>query len=267
MKNLKSRSQPLLGTFVEVSLSGDTDIFDFNIAFSKMREVENLFSNYEMTSDISKLNLNPYKKIELNPLTVSLLKKSLNLMEKSEGLFDITTGVNLLKNGLIPNFRNDISEKKRGKGRDIILEDLRCTLNKPLWLSLNGIAKGFAVDLAVEALKEKGIESGIINAGGDLRVFGQFKLPIKLRQRDGRLKVLGEYSNCSVASSGKSNRPHPSTLIINPKSTNFNSHLDFVTIKANETWLADGLTKVAMNFEGTSKERELYISSLGGQIL
>jgi thiamine biosynthesis lipoprotein len=40
-------------------------------------------------------------------------------------------------------------------------------------LDLGGAAKGYAVDKAVEKLKEFGIEAGIVNAGGDLRVFGK----------------------------------------------------------------------------------------------
>ncbi|MGA1842804.1 MAG: FAD:protein FMN transferase [bacterium] len=40
-------------------------------------------------------------------------------------------------------------------------------------LDLGGAAKGYAVDKAVEKLKESGIVAGIVNAGGDLRVFGK----------------------------------------------------------------------------------------------
>lgn len=40
-------------------------------------------------------------------------------------------------------------------------------------LDLGGAAKGYAVDMAVEKLKELGIEAGIVNAGGDLRAFGK----------------------------------------------------------------------------------------------
>jgi thiamine biosynthesis lipoprotein ApbE len=41
-----------------------------------------------------------------------------------------------------------------------------------LIVDLGGIAKGFAVDRAVKALKCAGLASGVVNAGGDLRVFG-----------------------------------------------------------------------------------------------
>src|SRR5882672_11890295 len=37
--------------------------------------------------------------------------------------------------------------------------------------ALDGIAKGFAVDRAVDALQSAGMRAGVVNAGGDLRVF------------------------------------------------------------------------------------------------
>jgi len=39
-------------------------------------------------------------------------------------------------------------------------------------IDLGGIAKGYAIDMAAEALKEYGVNSGLIDAGGDLRVIG-----------------------------------------------------------------------------------------------
>jgi len=48
------------------------------------------------------------------------------------------------------------------------------------WIDLGGIAKGYAVDLAVAALQDAGAISGCVNAGGDLRVFGQ-PLPVAVR--------------------------------------------------------------------------------------
>jgi len=45
--------------------------------------------------------------------------------------------------------------------------------NRFVQLDFGGIAKGYAVDLAVERLRELGIGSAIVNAGGDLRAFGR----------------------------------------------------------------------------------------------
>jgi thiamine biosynthesis lipoprotein len=54
----------------------------------------------------------------------------------------------------------------------------------PLALDLGGIAKGYAVDLAVEALRAAGCASGLVNAGGDLRVYGRSE-DVLLRNAEG----------------------------------------------------------------------------------
>ena len=45
-------------------------------------------------------------------------------------------------------------------------------LERPACLDLGGIAKGYAVDLAIAAMRHAGAADGLVNAGGDLRVFG-----------------------------------------------------------------------------------------------
>lgn len=56
--------------------------------------------------------------------------------------------------------------------RDLVLDDRRVSVRRRLRLDLSGVAKGFAVDRACDRLREAGAISGLVNAGGDLRVFG-----------------------------------------------------------------------------------------------
>jgi thiamine biosynthesis lipoprotein len=69
--------------------------------------------------------------------------------------------------------------------------------------ALDGIAKGFAVDRAVECLQHAGIASGVVNAGGDLRVFGDEPEEIYLRlpHEPRRLMRLGYLTNAAIATS------------------------------------------------------------------
>jgi thiamine biosynthesis lipoprotein len=48
-------------------------------------------------------------------------------------------------------------------------------------LDLSGIAKGFAVDCAVQVLENAGVPSGLVNAGGDLRAFGPDSFAVQIR--------------------------------------------------------------------------------------
>jgi thiamine biosynthesis lipoprotein len=56
---------------------------------------------------------------------------------------------------------------------------IRC--HAPVALDFGGFAKGYAVDCAIDALMRHGCSSGLVNAGGDLRVFGPRVEPILLR--------------------------------------------------------------------------------------
>ena len=57
-------------------------------------------------------------------------------------------------------------------------------------LDLGGIAKGFAVDCAVAALRAAGCSGGIVNAGGDLRVFGAAAETILAKRADGSYRAV-----------------------------------------------------------------------------
>jgi thiamine biosynthesis lipoprotein len=67
----------------------------------------------------------------------------------------------------------------------------------PVALDLGGIAKGFAIDRAVEALRAAGCSSGLVNAGGDLRAYGRSE-DILLRHADGTCQAV-RLANAALA--------------------------------------------------------------------
>ncbi len=71
-------------------------------------------------------------------------------------------------------------------------------------LDLGGIAKGFAVDEAITALRTAGLESGLVNAGGDLRAFGRHLSPVEIQHpcRPGNTLAALAISNQAVTTSG-----------------------------------------------------------------
>ena len=68
-------------------------------------------------------------------------------------------------------------------------------------IDLGGIAKGHAIDRAIEALSEHGCSGGLVNAGGDLRVFGDHAETILLRQSQSSLSSIGARTPTSAPSS------------------------------------------------------------------
>lgn len=56
---------------------------------------------------------------------------------------------------------------------DITIENNQITSkNHQIWIDFGGVAKGYAIDKAINILRKHGIENAIVNAGGDLRSIG-----------------------------------------------------------------------------------------------
>jgi thiamine biosynthesis lipoprotein len=138
---------------------------------------------------------------------------------------------------------------QRPSSLDITIDGDRLQSAKPLvQLDFGGIAKGYAIDLACDLLREMGIENAIVNAGGDLRAFGSHGTRpwrVGIRKPGGGV-VGGVESNGdeAVFTSGVYERfrqheerryPH----ILNPKTGWPVEHVSAVTVIAGEGLLAD----------------------------
>lgn len=117
----------------------------------------------------------------------------------------------------------DISERlELVNYRNIIIEDKNINFRKPgMGITLAGVAKGYAVDKAIEALSEHNIRHALVNAGGDIRGLGgkTETMPWKIAIRDPRDKTrivtTIELHDQAIATSGTYQRPFKD--IINPK--------------------------------------------------
>jgi thiamine biosynthesis lipoprotein len=115
--------------------------------------------------------------------------------------------------------------------------------------ALDGIAKGFAVDQAVECLQGAGIAAGVVNAGGDLRVFGDESEEIYLRlpQRPAQLVRLGRLRNAAIATSARAG-------LVDPLSAPGRSPAVGATVIADDCMTADALTKPCLLEPGRAAE-------------
>jgi len=102
--------------------------------------------------------------------------------------------------------------------------------------SLDGIAKGFAVDRAVDCLREAGMTAGAVNAGGDLRVFGEAWQALHIR-RGHQLLYIGEIRDAAVATSASAGLVHP---------RGGTATVAGITVMAADCITADALTKPCM---------------------
>jgi FAD:protein FMN transferase len=133
-------------------------------------------------------------------------------------------------------------------------------------IDLGGIAKGFAVDRAVEALYRHGIAEGLVNAGGDLSAFGPRSHAVDVRdpRQPDRPMCRIAVNNAALASSAGRFDPlrarDPSgCAVIDPATALPVEAVIGATVRAPCCVIADALTKIVMNAgEGAAPILERY---------
>lgn len=238
------RMRPLLGTFVEIQAAGGQAESAINRAFERIQSIHQQLGFQQQDSELSRLNLLAYRSPQpVSASTWRLLRLSQWLYRCSHQLFNPATAVQLVKAGRLPDHGFDLAAEQDFAQLQFLPQQ-KIRFRRPMILSLDGIAKGYAVDLALHALRAAGVSAGSINAGGDLRVFGGCTSELWTQLPDGRRVLLGQLAQAAAASSHINTHGddrHPGWIcqeqVSGPAGT--------VTILARSAWLADALTKVA----------------------
>lgn len=250
------RARPLLGTLVEIAATGvDSAQVQAAIdrAYTVVEKVHRLMSYHDANSDVTRINREALNaEIQVDAHTWRVLQASHLMAEASDGVFDITVAPTLARMGFLPRHENFPRISSRSNWRDILLlPGNRVRLASSLRIDLSGIAKGYAVDLAVKALADAGMVAGRVNAGGDLRVFGDAAHGINVRDPGAHTHTIPllELTNGAAATSAGyySSRQHKGrtvTPIIHPHHRAACESGRSVTVLAKDCMTADALTKV-----------------------
>ena len=180
-----SGQRPVMGTFARVvAVSSDIDKSKrcVEAAFEQLEMVDNMMSDYIIESELSRVNREGWgKAVEVSEELFEVLQESIALSEESGGAFDVTVGplVDMFREaeekGEVPG-EERIAEVKGRVGFDKLkLEAAARTVEfavEGMRLDLGGIAKGYGIDRAIEGMQECGATGGMVDVGGDIRVFG-----------------------------------------------------------------------------------------------
>jgi FAD:protein FMN transferase len=151
--------------------------------------VRTLFSEWEVTlsrflpeSELSRLNQQAGKPVAVSELLYQVLATALTAAQATQGVYDPAMLDQLVQLGYdrtfddLPTvqFSPIIPGEPGGRWRGIRVDPLRRQVTLPVGIKLDfgGIAKGMAVDAALEQLRQSGISPAMVNAGGDLAVLG-----------------------------------------------------------------------------------------------
>ncbi len=151
--------------------------------FDEMDRIEGLMTSWRDSSDVSHINAAAgVSAVKVAPDTMAVIKKGLWVAELSGGAFDITVGVfkGLWKfdednDGTLPKPAEVKKRLRLVNYRDVIVDEAAGTVKLRRVgqrLNLEGLAKGYAVDAAVRAMRAVGLSDFIVHAGGDLFAAG-----------------------------------------------------------------------------------------------
>lgn len=268
------RARPLLGTLVDIQATGGHTADAIEAAFSAIEEVHRLMSFHEPESDVSRINRGDTSMpIAISPQTYKVLRFAQQISALSDGAFDITVAGKLVDAGFLP--RPAQAEKIEADANYcdlMLLPSSQVLLKKRIWIDLGGIAKGYAVDCAIAALQAHGVESALVNAGGDLRFFGQAQ-SIKIRHpnQPTAFVPLGVLENCAVATSAGyfSNSHRIDSQIdplVDPTSQACIRWDQSVSVIAPSCMMADALTKVVRLLPQRAQEILVHLDAYAVQL-
>jgi len=187
----------LMGNRFEISVvSDDSALADQQIekAVDEIRRIEKLLTTFDESSQTNLINRNAgIAPVKVDPEVFGIIQRSKRISDITQGAFDITYGSidkqlwNFDKN--MTSLPDSATAKKLIRlinYRNIILNEKKCSVflkEKGMRIGFGAIGKGYAAERAKLVLLQNGVESGVVNAAGDLVAWG--------RQPDDKPWIIG----------------------------------------------------------------------------
>jgi thiamine biosynthesis lipoprotein len=200
-------------------------------AFAALTQISRRLHPHSADSDLARINNAPLQTcVAVHPSTCDLLNLARRLNTLTDGVFD----------PCLPS--------RAGRLQDIEVCTGQLFCRAPVALDFGGFAKGYAVDCAIAALTSHGCTAGLVNAGGDLRVFGARTEPILLRGPAGELTQI-ELSDAALAVSDADSQRRPAEhqgYYIRARALGDSQLRRYAAVVAKEAVVADALTKCVL---------------------
>jgi len=163
-----------MGTWVAIEATAESETVAaraIEAAFAAFAAVEQRMHPTRAGSDVARVNAAALGvRTPIHASTARVLSLALELSTLTDGVFDPCLP---LRCGRLTDLELG---RSTGEAHPWVIPHV------PLALDLGGIAKGYAIDCAIDALREGGCAAGGVNAGGDLRLFGARPETILLRR-------------------------------------------------------------------------------------
>ncbi|WP_255154934.1 FAD:protein FMN transferase [Ferruginibacter sp. HRS2-29] len=216
------RPAKLMGNAFQITVVAESDARaneQIDLAIGEIRRIEKLLTTFDEQSQTNQINSQAgIKPVQVDREVFELIERSLKISALTDGAFDISYGSvdkslwNFDKTMTsLPDAATAAQMVRLINYKNIILDETACTVflkEKGMRIGFGGIGKGYAAEMAKRLLQQNGVESGIVNASGDLCTWGQ--------RADGRPWTVGiadpdntnlpfsylDITNMAVATSG-----------------------------------------------------------------
>jgi thiamine biosynthesis lipoprotein len=191
------REMKLMGNRFEITVVGkiaDWANQQIDAAVTEIKRIEDLLSTFKETSETNLINRNAgIQPVKVSEETFNLIARSLRISQITQGAFDISYGSIDQRLWNFDQTMTSLPDRQTAKRmvrlinyRNIELDYANQTVflkEQGMRIGFGGIGKGYAAEMAKVLLKKNGVESGIVNASGDLAVWG--------KQPDGKPWTIG----------------------------------------------------------------------------
>lgn len=249
-----------------------------NIAIADVHRIEQRYSRYSDDSVLTAIN-NAAKiagSIDIDEETLALLNYANTCHQQSDGLFDITSGVLReawdFKSQVIPPNKQIKALLPRIGWNKVNIKASVLNFSEPgMQLDFGGIGKEYAVDRAAAICQQHGLQHGLVDLGGDIKIIGPhadgrpWSVGIRHPRKPGELMASINVSRGGIASSGDYERciilnGKRYSHVLNPKTGWPVRGLASITVVAEQCVIAGSVSTISMLKE---KQGKRWIKDLG----
>lgn len=280
-----------MDTYMTVTVNGKNAEKAVKEAETEIKKLDKKLSAHSESSEIYKLNKNGSAKLSRE--SADLIKRALKFNKLTDGAFNpAMLGVSELwgfsdKKYKVPSDKELAEALKKVKPEKITVKNNTVDLNvKGMKIDLGGIAKGYTSEKIVTLLKKKGIDSALLNLGGNVQALGSkpdgsgWNIAIENPDKKSYLGQLAVKDKAVVTSGGYERyfKKNGKTYhhILNSKTGNpAESGLESVTVISGSGTLADALStslfvmgedKAVKFWAKSDKDFDIILYTKGGDL-
>ena len=222
LKTVYNKILKLMGNRFQISAVAENEAWAderIDAAIREIQRIEKLLTTYSHDSETSLINENAgLAPVKVSRETFELIERSTRISRITQGAFDITYGsVDKSLWNFDMNMKSlpdkETARKMAGliNYRNIIPDNENSTIflrKKGMRIGFGGIGKGYAAERAKQVMQEMGVESGIVNASGDLTCWGYqptgkpWTIGIVNPNAAGQVFSCMDVTNMAIATSG-----------------------------------------------------------------